>query len=236
MHSLQVLRLVSPVSIGAVCIHMMAVRCVPTVMPHAPQYGKVRDDAVIVLQVANPSESRVLLEKVLTSVYEHDTPFNLLTLFTNAMVHSTDALRALLQHHSTELTCFRDIHIGLDVSNSYYARGFDAHPHVFTPHSPFAGPRHQYAQLSSVYRDFRSWITSRVAAGAHQRHVVPGTTHMHDHPSLTQLMVILRHSSPIFSKPHHMLHLPRLRIPQKHLCCGLTCPVRCNASCRQPPI
>ena len=113
-------------------------------------YGRIPTELspVLVFEVANEEEQHVLLEKLTSTVWEHDTPFSLLKLFLGpgGAVHTTNALRELLRADAAGisatsssvdgsngdigddgLTCFTDLHLGLDISKSYYAHGFDRH-------------------------------------------------------------------------------------------------------------
>ena len=119
---------------------------------------------VLIFEVASIDENAVLLEKLLTSVWETDSPFALLRLFlepegsyvlqgpgaldeealenmtnetgkwpSRGAIFTTDSLRRLVQ--ADGLTCFTDLHLGLDASGSYYFRGYDRHPYFLGPES-----------------------------------------------------------------------------------------------------
>jgi hypothetical protein len=131
------------------------------------QYGQVPLDLkpVLILEVAGQPESEVLLEKITADVWEGDTPFSLLKLFTNERaIFTTNSLRALVAQDSMNggQTCFTDLHLGLDVSDSYYARGFDRHPFFLDP--AVEGDA-EARELGQKYETFRTWLWGRLGLG-----------------------------------------------------------------------
>jgi hypothetical protein len=106
---------------------------------------------VLVFEVASQDEDSVLLEKLIASVWEADSPFALLRLFVgdDGAFFTTDSLRSLVAFDGRKssgggLTCFTDLHLGLDAASSYYFNGFDRHPHFLLgqgqqPTSPLPG-------------------------------------------------------------------------------------------------
>ena len=133
-------------------------------------YGRIPTELspVLVFEVANDEEQHVLLEKLISDVWERDTPFSLLKVFVGSAgaVHTTNALRQLLRADAAGerttgsgidskynndgdagLTCFTDLHLGLDISKSYYAHGFDRH------NSQVAKRGQRSAPLQDLHRD-----------------------------------------------------------------------------------
>jgi hypothetical protein len=96
----------------------------------------------------------VLAEKIyINSGGEHDSFGNILQLFTALPIITTRVFDELSAVSSIAL--FTDLHIGLDISESYYAYGHAYHPHVFDlERSSFL------RELASKYQDFQSFIVN----------------------------------------------------------------------------
>lgn len=130
------------------------------------QYGRVPAELrpVLILEVANQAEQRVLLEKLVSSVWEDNTPFSLLSLFSDRRpIYTTDALRSLLSVDSSAggLTCFADLHLGLDISRSYYANGFDRHGSWGDSSLDFP----HLGELRLNYKAFQHWLWASMGWG-----------------------------------------------------------------------
>ena len=117
-------------------------------------YGMIRLDALIILDVASVEEREILQEKLYRNI--HDPEMNLLgsilNLFTELPVLSMEILHDLSRQGVFVL--FKDVHIGLDNSETFFYKGYSTHPFPFSLHN-------QTKPLQSMtknYLEFRDFI------------------------------------------------------------------------------
>ena len=118
-------------------------------------YGRVRRDALLILDVANSDEREVLQEKIYVNTYnpEVDTFGAIVRLFTDMPIFAADNLLASMGAHG-DFVLFRDLHVGLDVADTYYYRGYSMHPHVF----PSPSESREVQLLAARYRNFSAFM------------------------------------------------------------------------------
>jgi len=118
-------------------------------------YGKVRRDALLILDVANSDEREVLQEKIYVNTYnpEVDTFGAIVRLFTDMPIFAADNLFGVLNAHD-DFVLFRDLHVGLDVADTYYYQGYAMHPHVF----PSPSENREVQLLAARYRNFTAFV------------------------------------------------------------------------------
>lgn len=124
------------------------------------QYGRIPIELkpILIFEVASQKEGSVFLEKLISTIHDLDTPYNMLKYFTKngTAFHTTSALRSLVKSVVGRV-CFADLHVGLDLSHSYYALGFDRHPQGFAVRDD-----RQAMELSYRYCQFRDWLWGRL--------------------------------------------------------------------------
>ena len=93
---------------------------------HMRLYGRIRKDCVIILDVMSDLERGVLEEKIHNTInFGEDSPGFLLRLFTGLPVFSIELWNQLRQ---LDGVVFKDLHIGLDISESYFNAGQQSQP------------------------------------------------------------------------------------------------------------
>ncbi|GMI43276.1 hypothetical protein TeGR_g10503, partial [Tetraparma gracilis] len=121
----------------------------------SPEAGGDSKNNRIFLNVANSDESGILHELILRDVYEKDTPFVLLKLFTHHPVHPAASL-----YEIGERVCFEEIVLEPDSSRSYYTRGQLSAPKFFDMKS--AAP--DDLRLKDDYKAFQRWLNGELGA------------------------------------------------------------------------
>ena len=118
-------------------------------------YGKVRRDALFILDVANEDERGVLQEKIYINSYQFDTFYAIITLFTDVPIFAIDLLH-MLSTTQRNFILFKDLHLGLDLADTYYYRGYTMHPHVFP--APNEQDNREVFLLSKRYLHFQKYL------------------------------------------------------------------------------
>ena len=121
-------------------------------------YGKVRRDALFILDVANEDEREVLQEKIYINGYKFDTFYAIITLFTDVPIFAVDLLHLLSAQRNFIL--FKDLHLGLDLADTYYYRGYSMHPHVFP--APDEHSNREVFLLSERYVHFQQYVLKSI--------------------------------------------------------------------------
>eukprot|EP01038_Epipyxis_sp_PR26KG_P016502 gene16502-22525_t len=119
-------------------------------------YGKIRSDALFIIDVANPAERKILQQKLLLNLQlsELDTSGLLLKSLTQLPLFSYDLLDELMTMSQQHGILFSDVHFGLDISQSFFNVGYDNHPCILSISDNFRG--HQI--LSKRYQRFRKYL------------------------------------------------------------------------------
>jgi hypothetical protein len=113
------------------------------------QYGRVRPDAVIYIEVAQEWE-RAELSSFLAEEKQRDGPWSLVFLLASS-VRSFDDIR-----NSSGRVCFSDLHIGQDYSQTYFADGLSREP--TNSIIEFPGPRSLLVKQG--FAEFREFLVS----------------------------------------------------------------------------
>ena len=121
-------------------------------------YGKVRRDALFILDVANEDERHVLQEKIYINSYQFDTFYAIITMFTDVPIFAVDLLHVLGAQRNFIL--FKDLHLGLDLADTYYYRGYTMHPHVFPV--PDERLNREVFLLSQRYLHFQKYVLESI--------------------------------------------------------------------------
>ena len=88
------------------------------------EISDVNRDTIILIQVANDEENAILDSLIKRDVYENDTPFRLLQLFTG---HSIYSLSWYMNNIPGDLCMHGGVAVELDVSGSYHPLGYTAY-------------------------------------------------------------------------------------------------------------
>ena len=124
---------------------------------HMHNYGRIRKDAIIVLDVASEFERPVLSKKIELQINTGDEVGSLLRLFTDSPVQSIDFLAELDKLGGAVV--FRDLHIGADISNSFFNLGQAIQPCIF---SLKLGSQ-EIIKLSKRYKAFSEYLQSNTS-------------------------------------------------------------------------
>eukprot|EP01035_Chromulina_nebulosa_P028281 gene28281-37320_t len=118
-------------------------------------YGKVRHDAIIILDVAGADERAVLQTKLLnTFIVNRDNSFGAVfrAIMGDQPMYSIELLHAL------DGAIFSDVHIGLPASTSFYHIGYRHHPCIMSLHPKLATT--EVMNLAAAYKTFSRFVQS----------------------------------------------------------------------------
>ena len=121
-------------------------------------YGKIRHDCIIIIDVAGKEERNILKEKLINTYWTNkNNSFGLIikSLIGDRPFFSMDLISEL---NKLGGVVFSDLHIGLDISESFYYEGYKNHPCIMSMHPNIATQR--TIDLSSSYKRFSSYIKS----------------------------------------------------------------------------
>jgi hypothetical protein len=117
-------------------------------------YGMIRKDSLILLDVANRSERDVLLEKIIEYVYneENDMYGQILSQLSDLPLFPAHIFFHEIKSRDFRIH-FKDIHFGLDISNTFFNYGHNLRPCIMT-----RSGNKIVETLSSSYQEFRRFI------------------------------------------------------------------------------
>jgi hypothetical protein len=116
----------------------------------------VNTDVLLLLEVSRLEERETFAEALHQTVNLEDSAFRLLQAFTRHPITTTDALRSA----TAGRTCFTELHLGLDISRTYYANGVDHHPNGVNLSRPDA------QELVARYRRFQGFLWEALGLSA----------------------------------------------------------------------
>ena len=123
-------------------------------------YDKVQYNSLIVIDVAGLEERNILKDKLFYNIYnqEYDTYGQILQSLSHLPIMSADQFFSL----SKDGVIFKDLHIGLDISHSFFNLGYKTHPSIFKTYRSSTSTDHSLQEVSRRYKDFQSHIMSFV--------------------------------------------------------------------------
>jgi hypothetical protein len=113
-------------------------------------YGEIRRDCIILIDVAGEEERAILQTKIdLHTDKNSDLFANMLNYFSDFPKFSVPEFFNLLSKNGKHII-FLNLHLGLDISKTYYSKGYSNHPCIFKPSD--------VSHLSVRYQHFRDFL------------------------------------------------------------------------------
>lgn len=93
-------------------------------------YGAVRKDSLIILDVSGKDEKKILQEKIFQHTFDKslNTFGLLLSTLTDLPILTIDSLKSMSKMSSRNSIIFKSLHVGLDLTHSFFAVGYEYHP------------------------------------------------------------------------------------------------------------